>query len=257
MPRDLVPSQQRDIETTGFYEEATSAAIEQIASPGMNVLECGANCGFHTVTLARAVSPDGKVYAYEANPELIPIIRKNLASAGLGELVEVHQEGVWRFDGVMPFPIRNQSLGGASLKHKSRNPYRRWRSERKVKRYIDLDVRTLESMCRDRSIGLIRLDVEGAEYEAVQGSVEFLRSTDIPIVLEWIPRRSNRRITLSFHKLLVALGYRVYRIGVDGLRPVLTAGAFYKDHAELWTAGQRDVLCTKTEPESIAGMPAR
>ena len=254
MPRDLVPSQQQAIESTGLYETATIAAIRRIARPGMRTIECGSNCGYHTLTLANAVSPGGQVYAYEANPELIPVIERKVAAAGLTGMVEIHQQGVWGYDGVLPFPIRSRSLGGAGLKPKTRNPYRRYRNSRKIKRYENVEVLTLESMCRDREIDLIRMDVEGAELEAVRGSQEFLRSSAASIILEWIPRRSNRKDALEFFGLLIDIGYHVYRIAPEGLRPIASAEAFHNQHAELWQAGHCDVLCCKSRfPEDQLG----
>jgi len=46
--------------------------------------------------------------------------------------------------------------------------------------------------------------------------------------------------------LLTAIGYHVYRIAPEGLRPIASAEAFYNQHAELWQAGHCDVLCAKS-----------
>ena len=245
LPRDLVPSQQRAIEATGDYEPATVAAIQRVARPGMTVVECGSNCGFHTVTLARAVAPDGHVLAYEANPELIAVIEQNVAAAGFADMVEIYNEGVWREEAVLPFPIRRESLGGAGLKQKTRNPFRRWRSSRKIKRYFDLQVHSLEALCRDQDVGLIRMDVEGAELEAISGSADFLRGSEAAIILEWIPRAGNRRQTIELFELLRELGYRVSRIAAGGLLPIDSGEAFYSAHPELWQGDECDVLCEK------------
>ena len=132
MPKGLVPSQQREIENTGKYEPPTTEAIKRFVDPGMVVLECGSNCGFHTLNLAAAVSPAGRVYTYEANPELISVIEKNVTANGFAAIVEVYNQGVWRENTTLPFPVRKQSLGGAGLKKKTSNPIKRWKSKRKV-----------------------------------------------------------------------------------------------------------------------------
>lgn len=245
LPRDLVPSQQRAIEATGGYEPATVEAIERALHPGMTAVECGANCGYHTVTMARAVGPEGRVLAYEANPELVPVIRRNLIAAGVSDRVELFNEGVWHEEAVLPFPVRRSSLGGAGLKPKTRNPFRRWRSARKVKHYVDLKVRSLEALCRGHDVGLIRMDVEGAELEAITGSADYLAASSATIILEWIPRTGNRAQTEHLYGLLRELGYEVYRIGTDALFPVTSASEFHEAHADLWQGDHCDVLCEK------------
>ena len=247
MPEGLVPSQQREIETTGTYEPATAATLNRFITPGMSVLECGSNCGFHTLTMARAVGPTGKVYAYEANPELLPIIHRNIIANDFTEVVEVFNQGVWSDDTTLPFPVRKQSLGGAGLKIKSTNPIKRWKSNRKVKRYIDLEVHSLDTLCQDRNIEFLRMDVEGAEFEAVTGSLDLLRKGDISIVLEWIPRHANHKLTLSLYQTLQDLGYHIYRISAEGLVRIDSAQDFYSRYPEIWQAGQCDVLCYKQD----------
>ncbi len=247
MPQGLVPSQQREIETTGKYEPATSATLLRFVEPGMSVIECGANCGFHTLNLAKAVGRQGKVYTYEANPELVPIIQQNVTSNGYAEVVDIHNQGVWQEDTTLPFPVRKQSLGGAGLKRKSSNPIKRWKSNRKVKRYIDLEVRSLTSLCRNRDIDFLRMDIEGAEFEAIMGSLDLLRDHNITVVLEWIPKNTNRKTTLALYDTLRSLGYWIYRIGAEGLVRINSGGEFYDRYQEIWQAGQCDVLCRKED----------
>lgn len=247
MPKGLVPSQQREIENTGKYEPPTTEAIKRFVDPGMVVLECGSNCGFHTLNLAAAVSPAGRVYTYEANPELISVIEKNVTVNGFAAIVEVYNQGVWRENTTLPFPVRKQSLGGAGLKKKTSNPIKRWKSKRKVKYYIDLEVRSLNSLCQDRGIDFLRMDVEGAEFEAIMGSLDLLRESDITIILEWIPKNTSRKRTLALYDTLRSLGYWIYRIGSQCLVRIDSGEDFHDRYQEIWQAGQRDVLCRKED----------
>ena len=245
MPDGLVPSQQREIERTSTYEPATSATLNRFVHAGDAVLECGSNCGFHTLNLAKAVGPEGKVFAYEANPELISLLKKNITANGYADVVEVFNQGVWRENTTLRFPIRKHSLGGAGLKRKFLNPYRRWKHSRKIDRYVDLEVASLTSLCQHRDIQLIRMDVEGAEFEAIEGGRDLLGERNITIVMEWIPRTADRKRSIGLYNSLKSLGYWIYRISSNGLVRIESGQDLHSGHKEIWQAGECDLLCCK------------
>ena len=51
--------------------------------PGMTVADIGAGTGYHTARLARAVGPDGIVYAVDVQPEMLALLERNLTRQGL------------------------------------------------------------------------------------------------------------------------------------------------------------------------------
>ncbi len=57
--------------------------------PGTQVIEAGTGSGALTTALARYVSPDGRVYSYEAREEMLRLAAKNLVLAGLDHVVEL------------------------------------------------------------------------------------------------------------------------------------------------------------------------
>ena len=56
--------------------------------PGCRVLEAGTGSGGLTLVLAQAVGPSGRVYSYEARPEMQELARQNLEQLGLSQFVE-------------------------------------------------------------------------------------------------------------------------------------------------------------------------
>ena len=54
-----------------------------------NILEIGTLAGYSTIWLARALPPGGRLVTLEADPKHAAIARKNLARAGLGNMVDV------------------------------------------------------------------------------------------------------------------------------------------------------------------------
>lgn len=70
---------QKPDEVIGFL------SIEQ----GQVVADVGAGTGYFTVRLARALGPDGKVYAVDIEPELIDHIAQRAETAGLRQVIPV------------------------------------------------------------------------------------------------------------------------------------------------------------------------
>lgn len=61
--------------------EKVIAAME--LKPGMNVADIGSGSGYFTWRLARAVAPEGKVYAVDVQPEMNELLDKRLKEAGI------------------------------------------------------------------------------------------------------------------------------------------------------------------------------
>ncbi len=89
----------------GTYESAEAREIARIVQPGERIVELGSGLGYIAITALRT----GKVAelaGYEANPRLIPIIRKNASLNGLefdvvNAVVDPKEEG-----GTVPFYLR-------------------------------------------------------------------------------------------------------------------------------------------------------
>lgn len=62
----------------GTYEPELQLAIADWVRPGMVVYDVGANVGYVTLLLARAASPGGRVFAFEALPENLERLSANL-----------------------------------------------------------------------------------------------------------------------------------------------------------------------------------
>ena len=63
----------------GGGEREVQAALLQYLRPGMTFYDIGANIGFLSLLAARAVGKDGKVFAFEADPDVAARLRENVA----------------------------------------------------------------------------------------------------------------------------------------------------------------------------------
>lgn len=72
-------------------EEGPSQMREQLhVKPGMVVCDMGCGNGFHTLPLAEMVGEKGKVYAVDVQPEMIEMLKRNIESKGLKNIVPIN-----------------------------------------------------------------------------------------------------------------------------------------------------------------------
>src|SRR5688500_12933920 len=62
--------------------------MRKYVRPGDSVFDIGAHLGFYTLLLAKLAGPEGKVFAFEPNPELLPSLRRTVDPASNITLLE-------------------------------------------------------------------------------------------------------------------------------------------------------------------------
>jgi FkbM family methyltransferase len=73
----------------GAWEPAVSRFMRETIRPGMVVADIGANIGYYTLLRARAVGPEGHVFAVEPSPEIRARLEQALALNGLGNVTVI------------------------------------------------------------------------------------------------------------------------------------------------------------------------
>ncbi len=135
----------------GVYEIEEARQIPAIVQDGDRVLEIGAGIGFISTLLAR--QPEvARIVAVEANPALIPVIRRTHALNGVEGVEVVNAVLEPGGDGRRDFYIR-RDFWMSSLAS-GPNPY---------DNIVQVPVRDMNALLRDEAITLIVCDVEGAE----------------------------------------------------------------------------------------------
>jgi tRNA (adenine57-N1/adenine58-N1)-methyltransferase len=81
----------RDLKRTTqiiYPKDAGYILMRMAITSGCRVVEAGTGSGALTIVLAQVVGPKGRVYSYEARPEMQELARQNLKRMGLGKNVE-------------------------------------------------------------------------------------------------------------------------------------------------------------------------
>jgi tRNA (adenine57-N1/adenine58-N1)-methyltransferase len=84
---DLVRTIKRTTQIV-YPKESGYILMKMGIAPGCRVVEAGTGSGGLALVFAQAVSPTGRVYSYEARPEMQQLAHKNLEQIGLSDFVE-------------------------------------------------------------------------------------------------------------------------------------------------------------------------
>jgi FkbM family methyltransferase len=146
---------------SGAWEPEVVKAVQEQISPGMTVLDIGAQSGFYSLLFSRLVGPGGHVVAFEPLPANFRLLEQNLQLNGIRN-VTVRREAVAESSGEMSFefPHHVTSLvAGPVLEEDNQGTMR-------VKG-VSLDDCFFDS---ERPIDVIKMDIEGAECQALRGA---------------------------------------------------------------------------------------
>jgi FkbM family methyltransferase len=144
---------------------------------GDTVIDIGAHIGRYTITSSKQVGNAGKVVAIEADPDNFEILKKNIA---LNNLTNVLPLNYAVFSSRTKIKLYEQS---ASAKYNSVMLTR----AAKTKNYVEVNADTLDSILKQNGINQvnwIKIDVEGAEFEVLKGSIETLSGENVSLFVE-------------------------------------------------------------------------
>jgi FkbM family methyltransferase len=218
----------RYVYVTGEYEPATKEVIKALLSLGDAAVDVGANVGYFTLLASRRVGPGGRVFAFEPAPATRQDLEANVRLNDAANVV-VRSEALSNKPGETTFNLGPQDHPGTSSLRSLANG-----SERVTVTTACLD----DLLPQGVRVNLIKIDVEGAEYLALLGMRECLQRDHPDLVIE-VTDKFLREMGHSAEHLcadLFALGYKMYVIRHEGLKPV-------RSPAEVAT-GQHNALFT-------------
>jgi len=165
-----------------MYEKLTAGIYSRVLRHGDVSLDGGANAGRHTIGMANAVGPNGHVFAFEPSTAALPILKRNLAEAGVAQWVTLHEVALGESEGSASFCVLHGALGmsGLQLRELDDQLKAKVRVENIVVRVTKLD----SLIPSTTPVRFIKLDVEGGEYHAMVGGVGLISAQRPVIVFE-------------------------------------------------------------------------
>jgi FkbM family methyltransferase len=205
-PRETIG---RSIWTTGVTDISVCETLCRLLNKGDIAIDVGANIGFMTGVMAACVGPTGHVECFEPNPQVLPLLKRNLAriQQAMGVKVTLRECAVSNRSGEtnLCFPADfDSNQGTASIAIESGIATVSNTSVRVPMVRLD-DLFDAES----DKIAVLKVDVEGHEAEVLRGAERLLRERRIRFLIF----EEHGGIQCDSFAILQAMGYQVFRIG--------------------------------------------
>jgi FkbM family methyltransferase len=217
------------IALSGEWERHVEQVLRRLLKPGAQVVEVGANMGYHSLAMAQVVGPTGHIHAFEANPRVLALLRDSVTVNGFDGRVTVHEAAALAEPGRIAFAVHPAHIGSGHVAPAERAAEYSERFEARAVRIDDVLHELPEAH-------LMRLDCEGSEPQALRGAEALIRrSPDLMLVTEWdTPMMGAREDVGAFEAWLRGLGLvHVQEITAQGLRPMAEGSLAGLAHADL------------------------
>jgi len=154
-----------------------------IVKPNDNIIEIGANIGYYALQWAKITnSGGGEVYAIEPNPKTFKYLKKNIKINNYDN-VHLINKGVSDKKDSLPF-YASRAWNLSHFLDKS--------EKYQANGIIEAD--SLDNLFKNLRINLIRMDVEGYEYQVLMGAKNILKNNkNIKILMEIHPNKLSRK----------------------------------------------------------------
>ncbi|MGC3968240.1 MAG: FkbM family methyltransferase [Pirellulales bacterium] len=226
----------RSICTTGLYDLNVSECLCRLIRPGDLVVDAGANIGYMTLLAAALTTDSGKVIAYEPLGELFQVLQRNVAIAkNFCRRIETRNCALGDQAGEVQLVVPAQMAENDGLSYVGAPASSQDRCE--TVRQLTLDDEVGQEI-----VGVLKLDVEGAEPNVLRGASSLLKHGQIrDIVFE-----DHHGLGSETCRILEGYGYRIFSIGrsLRGLRlsNVKNEAASYEAPSYLATLDEKQVL---------------
>ncbi len=172
----------------GVSEPEVQTALAQYLRPGMVFYDIGANIGFFSLLAAGIVGENGRVIAFEADPEIAARLRLHVMHNGF-RTISVEEKAVWSEPSTVFFARTDPAISpDRGLGHVVSN---------RADDTIQVDAVTLDEYVQSvPAPDFLKCDVEGAEVEVFRGAQRLLAEKR-PAILCEMHSDENRRVLIK------------------------------------------------------------
>lgn len=201
----------KELALYNVHEPLATSVLKSVVSDGMVVIDIGANIGYYALIEAQGVGERGKVLALEPVDSNFALLVRNIR--------------INDYRNLTPIQVAIGDHNGKAIMYLSRKS----NCHSIVRRSASDETSEVEIVTLDRfvevqgltSVGLIRMDIEGYEFTALDGMLGTLRELRPLVFLELHPHIKTvaEDAGLTFVRRLKELGYDVQCV-IDRVRDV-------------------------------------
>lgn len=206
-----------------IFENEIYKAVFKTAEP--LILDCGANIGM-SVVYFKKIAPGARVIAYEPDTVNFDLLEKN--TKHLSGVTNV-KAAVWINEDNLEF----EDVGAQGSKIASAG------TDKNLKINIVKAVR-LRDVLQQQKVDLLKIDIEGAEYEVIKDCKDVLQQAD-NIFLEYHGLFKDQQHLLEMLQMVDAAGFDFY---INSANENFK-NPFLKNKGDLFYDQQLNIFCTK------------
>ena len=174
------------LSTNGVFEPYTTEVIKQNISNGDLVMDIGANIGYFTLIMAKGIRENGKVFSFEPEPKNFELLKKNVEINNYSNVI-LEKKAIGNKTGIAKLYLadRKNNIFYSGM-------HRIFRSDlvSQISNPVSINIIKLDDYLQDlkfiKKIRLIKIDVEGAEFDVLKGMSKILdENKGIKIVMEF------------------------------------------------------------------------
>jgi len=222
MPIRIRPVEEhgRILLTLGVIDLAVTETLWRLTEPGELAVDVGANIGYMTAVLAARVGsmPGGCVRAFEAHPEIFEELKYNTLrwqKQLTGVKIDIQQVAISDKRGTVKLVIPDAFSSNRGLAYASKSD-----EELNHLKSVIVEAVTLDELFTQREkIGVFKLDVEGHEFQVLEGANSLLKEQRVRDCVFEEHGEYPTAVTRYFEEM----GYSVFRIQRQFFKPVLLA----------------------------------
>ncbi|MEH2150759.1 FkbM family methyltransferase [Nostoc sp.] len=220
------------------YEISEQLLVSKIVRAGMMVFDIGANIGDYSILFSKLVGVYGKVYSFEPTLSTFNKLKVRLTNSKCNN-VYPFQEAVYSDNAQIEFNEFSEDFSAWNSigRPQMLDPQGSGKYVPIVNTEI-VETITLDSFCKNndiKKIDYLKIDVEGAEIDVLQGATELLIKKDIYFIQFEISQKMleglNRNAQSTFD-ILNEHGYECHRISRNGDigEKVTNSDSFYENY---------------------------
>ncbi|MGK7899519.1 MAG: FkbM family methyltransferase [Xenococcus sp. (in: cyanobacteria)] len=184
-----------------FWDPPVPLAIRDLCRPGDVVFDVGANFGGLSTVMSRMVGPKGVVCSFEASPRIVDKCQRNIVLSGCSNVQLFHAAVYYRSYSKVPIYLGSH-LNDSIYAEQSTGT-----------QGYEVSTIALDDFVNHTQLipNLVKMDIEGAEFDAIKGMSKTIESAKPHLILETQPE-DTRCLDFLLEKGYISIDLNTYQI---------------------------------------------